>query len=196
MIKSKIKGSVYKDHLGSSLVFGDTVYLVDYSDSKTPKLGVKFLNAKPNDIGAFELINKKNLSICCLRYTNKSFTRNVNGLRIFCSQCEGAMFPDQSSGDSWLLFAELKYCQENNNDSHINKARRQLYKTRYYYKSENILSPSNICYLIISLPTQSTPYSHTGFAPSYLLQLKSKHNIVMRATGGVEVLNDQMLYVE
>ncbi len=196
MIKSRIKNSVYKDHLGAAKVLSDTVYLVDYSNSAKPKLGTCFLDTIPNDIEVFTINNPNAMDVCCLRYTDKSFQRKVNGIRKFRSQCEGVLFPDESDIEPWIMFSELKYCKVENNKGNINKARRQLYKTRYYYKEQGIISRDNTSYLIISLPKQNVPYAHTAFSQPYLTRLKKKHNVILRATDKVEILDKKNIFVD
>ncbi len=198
MIKNNIKNSKFRNHLGvgSHSRVNKTVYVVDYSSMhcrQTKKLGIRFEQIRPNNIGALEVNNVNQLDISCIRFTQKSFTKEINGSSQSLSQCEGVIFPTESNCQSWIIFTELKYCKETNNEKNINKARLQLYKTRYYYKKASIFDVTNTCYLIITLPDQNPPYSHMAFTQSYLLNLKRKHNVILRATDKVVINSDEDL---
>lgn len=133
------------------------------------------------------------LEITGIPFNYKSFrTENKQTL----SQCECVVFPDVSDHNSWILFLELKYSDnENNNENNFNKAIYQLFRTLCYYKADEIFHKTNTCYLIISMPLQLEPFINVSLDPPYLLSMKEKHNIVIRAQNSITIIDDKKIKV-
>ena len=88
----------------------------------------------------------------------------------------------------------MKYStKKNRNFKNLNKALKQLFKTRYYYIQNNIITKTNTSYLIGSLPQQSEPFSNFIIPPGKLAYLKRKKNIVLRLQNSVEILCDKII---
>jgi hypothetical protein len=196
MIKTNIARE-YPNHITKSLISDQTLYLSDYTNQTNQTnhaRGVEIFEvAPPSDIDSFELKNDNNLYVCHIIFDNTSFTRQDGST---LSQCECVVFPENSDTDSWIFFAELKYCSNSYwNNNHLRKAIKQLYKTRYYYFEKCIFSRTNTCYLIASLPMQAEPFVQTVITQNDLLKLKRKHNIVLRLQNHAEIQNDRTINV-
>lgn len=144
-----------------------------------------------NYIETFNIYNLNKMEVGTIIFDNNSFKYPNGNTK---SQCEVCLFPFQSNNESWILFSELKYgCNEDNNESDFTKAIKQLYKTRHYYKDKNIFSKTNNCYLIISMPKQTEPFLNFILTSDRVDDLKEKHNIILRAKNSVKILDDKML---
>jgi len=190
MIRTNITTN-FPHHLSRCLVTDKTIYVADYTE-KTKHDNIKrgtnlFENNYPVDIDYFTVNNAVNLEINAISFDNRSFVRPGGGV---ASQCECVIYPHTSDGSSWICFIELKYSNNpKNNIKNINKARLQLFKTQYYYKSKGIFGKSNPCYLIASLPIQSPPFANISLTQRYLLDMKRKHNVIIRYQNSVEIID-------
>ena len=193
MIKANITRE-YPAHIARCRYSDKTLYLADYSKQTNNARGVViFESIPPPDIDSFELMNEVNLLNGYISFDNSSFTR-PNG--IVLSQCECVVFPDTSTADSWIFFAELKYSNRPyNNNNNITKAIKQLYKTRTYYLNKGVFSKRNHCYLLASLPMQTEPFVQTVISPMDLQRLKRKHNVILRLQNHAEIQDDKMINV-
>ena len=196
MIKTNIN-SKFPTHLRNCISGDKSLYVADYTESTSSQRGTKLFFGTPpagrDYIEHFSLHNNDRLQITGIVFNNRSFTRPDGNPR---SQCECVVFPDVSNNESWIFFLELKYSSRDyNNVNNLNKARRQLFKTQYYYKSEGIFTAKNTCYLIASLPLQSEPFANMVLGQSYLLDMKEKHNIVIRFQNSAEIIDDKQINV-
>lgn len=189
MIKVKINEEF--SHHNISNYTGD-IYVADYTEQTQHKRGVEIFDTKPSDIDSFFINNPKSIEIGAVIFDNNSFTYS-NGYAK--SQCEACLFSNQSNDEGWILFTELKYSIESkNNRNNFKKAIRQLYKTRYYYLEKGIFDKKkNRCYLVVSLPKQGEPFSNFVLTPERISDLKIKHNIILKATNSVKILDNKML---
>jgi hypothetical protein len=171
-----------------------SLFIADFTKQTGHLRGVEvFLEVPPGNISYFSFLNDVGLNNCYITFNDSSFTR-PDGTSL--KQCECVIFPETSTVDSWIFFAELKYCTSPYwNNNHINKAILQLYKTRTYYLNAGIFSKSNTCYLIASIPTQAEPFVQSVISPMDLARLKSKHNIILRLQNHVEVQDDKIINV-
>ena len=196
MIRKKIQTS-FSHHLNSCTTTSSSLYVADYTEetkNKPIKRGTElFLASPPSDINYFTVNNSYNLKIDGIPFDNNSFIY-TNGNT--ASQCECVIYPNNSNRDSWILFLELKYsCKKKNNKHNLNKARRQLFKTQYYYKSKGVFDKNNTCYLLASLPMQTPPFANSSFPPNYLSAMKKKHNVIIRFQNSVEIIDDKKINV-
>ena len=184
----------YPSHLRNCTNTAQSLFIADYTKQTASARGVELFTGKPpEDIGYFALYNYVGLQTTGVVFSNTSFIRPDGSPR---SQCECVVFPDMSNHESWILFVELKYsCHDYNNENNLNKARRQLFKTQYYYKRQGIYTTTNTCYLLASLPLQTEPFLNISLDPSYLLDMKEKHNIVIRFQNSAEVVDDKQINV-
>ncbi|EKX89938.1 hypothetical protein [Alloprevotella sp. oral taxon 473] len=188
MIRTKIQ-NVFSHHLQNCTTTTANLYVADYTE-QTRLQAIKratelFDGSPPNDIDYFTVENPLSVEIDGIPFDNRSFTRR-NGSPL--SQCECAIYPHNNIGGSWILFLELKYSNnEKNNKRNLNKARKQLFKTRYYYKSMGIINKNNTCYLLASMPMQSSPFANISLSQPYLLAMKKKHNIVIRFQNSAKI---------
>ena len=197
MIRKNIQKS-FLHHLNSCTTTSDSLYVADYTEEtkeKPIKRGTElFVASPPSDIEYYFTVNNpKNWEIDGIPFDNKSFTR-PNGKPL--SQCECVIYPHSSNDESWILFLELKYSNKKKNNKHnLNKARKQLFKTQYYYKSKGVFDKNNTCYLLASLPMQPPPFANFSLPKRYLLGMKKKHNVVIGFQNSVEIINDKVLIV-
>lgn len=191
MIKTRINKEFPHHHITKH---PSDVYVADYSNKtkyETTKRATEVFDNQPEDIEPFVIYNANNLEIGNIIFDGNSF-KYPNGNQK--SQCETCSFPFVGNKDSWILFAELKYgYNENNNSDDFKKAIKQLYKTRYYYLDKNIFDKTNNCYLIISMPKQNEPFPHFILTPNRITDLKTRHNVILKATNSVKILDNKML---
>jgi hypothetical protein len=175
----------------------DSFYIADYTEqtkTSTVKRGVEFhLGTAPADNVFFTLTNNIGLEIGGIPFDNSSFICGGNPR----SQCECVVFPHDSTTDSWVLFSELKYCQNNTtkNSKQIKKAIRQLYRTRHYYVQHGIITKQNTSYLIVSLPLQNVPFKGFTPTPAQLIKLKRDRNIILAFRNNSSVIDQKLLSV-
>lgn len=196
MIKTNI-GVVYNHQHKEIKTFNDNLFVADYTKMTSGfpvKRGVEFFSPNhPVDIHFFSIINNPKVFIDGIEFKSTSFVCGNGNSR---TQCEAVFFPSVSSHESWVLFCELKYCSlEVNNVNDLTKAVKQLYKTRYYYIQNNIISLTNTCYLVASLPLQTEPFANFHVTPQMLIKLKRKKNIILRLTNMVNVNDDKTINV-
>ena len=176
--------------------FNDNIYVADYTEQTKlhpVKRSVEFFCPNcPTDITYFSIKNDPKLSVDGIDFDNLSFVHSGKTL----TQCESVFFPNTSTNDSWVLFCELKYsAKPHRNGDNLTKALKQLFKTRYYYIQNGIISKTNTSYLIGSLPMQSEPFPNFVLTPSRLASLKRKKNIVLRLQNAVEILDEFLIKV-
>ncbi|WP_315541274.1 hypothetical protein [Capnocytophaga leadbetteri] len=196
MIRTNIQKS-FLHHLNSCTTTSDSLYVADYTEEtkdKQIKRGTElFVASPPSDINYFTVNNSCNLKIDGIPFDNNSFIY-PNGNT--ASQCECVIYPHSSNNKSWILFLELKYSNKTkNNRYNLNKAKRQLFKTQYHYKSKKVFDKNNTCYLLASLPMQTPPFANSSFPPNYLLTMKKKHNVIIRFQNLVEIIDDRKIKV-
>jgi hypothetical protein len=176
--------------------FSDHIFVADYTE-QTKLLPVKrsvefFCPNHPIDITYFTIKNDPNITVDGIEFDNLSFVRSGKTL----TQCEAVFFPNISTNNSWILFCELKYSSKPyRNGNNLNKALKQLFRTRYYYVQQSIISITNTSYLIASLPLQSEPFPNFVITPTKLVNLKRKKNIVLRLQNKVEIIDDKLIKV-
>lgn len=195
MIKTNIS-TLFSHH--NFIEFADNIYIADYTEiTKTEAIKRSVEISSPNpptDNHYFELENNDSLEVSNIIFDNYSFVYSNNNPK---TQCETCSFPKNSTIDSWILFAELKYSSKPlNNEINLKKAIKQLFKTRFHYIQANVFNRNeNLSYLIASLPLQSEPFANFSLTPAYLLNLKEKHNIILRLTNKAEIIDDKMILV-
>lgn len=196
MIRTNINAN-FPHHLTNCVVADDTVYVADYTEQtrhQITKRGTElFISHPPKDIDCFTVSNPIRLDIDGIPFDRNSFVKPNGNI---ASQCECVIYPHCSNSCSWICFIELKYSNKSeNNIKNLNKARLQLFKTQYYYKSKGVFGKTNPCYLLASLPMQSPPFANMTLSPAYLLAIKRKHNIIIRFLNSVRIINDRLLFV-
>lgn len=196
MIKSNIH-AIYTHQHNTIKSFADNIYVADYTKQTKAlliKRGVEFFSPNhPTDIDFFSIINDKNVSVDGIEFNNLSFVCGNGNTK---TQCEAVFFPSTSNSESWVLFCELKYCSSifhNGND--LTKAIKQLYKTRYYYIQNNVISLTNNSYLVASLPLQTEPFPNFHITPQLLIKLKRKKSIILRLTNKIEIIDNKLIAI-
>lgn len=184
-------------HLSQCVITCNTLYIADYTEQtkgeKIKKGVVLFDSYPPTDIKYFTVNNPHNLKINGIPFGQKSFVKPNGNI---ASQCECVIYPHNSDIYSWICFIELKYSNNpDNNIKNLNKARLQLFRTQYYYRSKGVFSKDNTCYLLASLPIQTPPFTNISLAPAYLLNLKKKHNIILRFQNSIEIENNKTINI-
>lgn len=156
MIKTKIQ-TVYAHQFNKIKKFTDNIYIADYTKqtrNSAVKRSVEFFSpTPPDDINSFPILNPSKIDVDGIEFDNNSFVWQNGQAK---TQCEAVCFPSKAKANSWILFCELKYSSSTFfNEINLRKAIKQLYKTRYYYYQNNIITYKNTSYLIASLPLQS-----------------------------------------
>ena len=196
MIRKNIQ-NFFSHHLNNCLTTCNSIYVADYTQqtkNSPAKRGVVLFNGVlPTNINYFTINNPRSLKIDGIPFDNKSFTR-PNGKPL--SQCECVIYPHSSNDESWILFLELKYSNKKKNNKHnLNKARKQLFKTQDYYRSQGVFNKNNTCYLLASLPMQRPPFAHISLTQPSLSAMKKRYNMVIRFQNSVEIIDDKVLIV-
>lgn len=196
MIKTNIQIK-YIQQYNTIRQFAEDIYVADYTEqtkNTTIKRSVEFFSQNPpDDIDCFYLKNNHKLQVDGIIFDNTSFLHGNGNTK---SQCESVFYPSLSTMYSWILFCELKYSLKPlNNTNNLRKAIKQLFKTRYYYIQEEVVSRTNTCYLVASLPMQSEPFANFSIPPSFLTKLKTTRNIVLRMKNSVEIKDENLLLV-
>lgn len=196
MIKANINKTYAHQH-AKIVNFNADIFVADYTEQSKAlpvKRAVEFFSPNfPTDITYFTIKNTPKLSIVGIDFDQYSFICGNGNSR---TQCESVLFPNITTADSWILFCELKYSSmPSYNEYNLRKAIKQLYKTRYYYRQNNIIEQTNTSYLIASLPLQSEPFANFSLAPPFLLKLKRNKNVILRFKNTVEVEDDKLISV-
>lgn len=196
MIRTSIQNH-FPHQLTNDITTSNSIYVADYTEQtkhSPNKRAIELIDTSPpSSIDYFTVNNPCNLRMDGIPFDNNSFTR-PDGSTL--SQCECVIYPHSSNGNSWILFLELKYSYKTeNNKNNLNKARRQLFKTQYYYKSQGVFNKENTCYLLASLPMQRPPFANISLTQNYLLGMKKKHNVVIRFQNSVEIIDDEKIKV-
>ena len=196
MIRTKIQ-TLFPHHLNNCITTSNSLYIADYTQqtklNKIKRAVELIKGSPPSDIDYFKVNNLCNLKMDGIPFDNNSFTR-PNGKSL--SQCECVIYPHSSNDKSWILFLELKYsCKSENNENNLNKARKQLFKTQYYYRSQGVFDKNNTCYLLASLPMQRPPFTNISLTQPYLSAMKKRHNVVIRFQNSVEIIDDKKIKV-
>lgn len=194
-----IKTKIISNHPNHFFINSDnSIFIADYTElTKTLPIKRSIEIYTPNpciDNDYFSILNPNKVNLESIVFNNNSFVYSNGASK---SQCETVTFPNPSNINSWILFLELKYgINPLNNRKNLKKAIKQLFKTRYHYIQSKVFNKNeNICYLIASLPKQSEPFANFALTPSYLLNLKTKHNIILRAKNSVQIENDTLILV-
>ncbi|MGY6650347.1 hypothetical protein [Wenyingzhuangia sp. IMCC45574] len=191
-----IKNNIINEFPNHSLnTYQDDVYVADYSLQTQHARSVEVFSPDPcNDIDYLSVTNPTKLALEVVIFDNTSFTFNCGKPK---SQCEVSLFPTISDENSWILFSELKYsCLPKNNKHNLKKAIKQLFKTRYHYIQAGVFEEKdNTSYLIASLPMQDEPFSNFSLTPSYLYNLKNKHNVILRLQNSIEIFDESLILV-
>ena len=196
MIRQNIQTS-FPLHLNNCITTSNSLYVADYTE-QTKKALIKhgtelFKISPPSDIDYFTVNNPCSLEIDGIPFDNKSFTKPDGSTS---SQCECVIYPHKSNNNSWILFLELKYSDEvKNNKKNLNKAKKQLLKTQDYYRSKGVFDKNNTCYLLASLAMQRPPFANISLTQNSLLEMKKKHNVVIRFQNSVEIIDDKKIKV-
>ncbi|MBC8625590.1 hypothetical protein H8527_02075 [Alloprevotella sp. Lung230] len=196
MIRTNIQNH-FPHQLTNGITTCSSIYVADYTEqTKLDKIkrAVELIKGSPSsDIDYFTVNNPCNLEIDGIPFNNTSFIR-ANGSPL--SQCECVIYPHSGNDESWILFLELKYsCKPKNNENNLNKARKQLFKTQYYYRSQGVFDKNNTCYLLASLPMQRPPFTNISLTQPYLSAMKKRHNVVIRFQNSVEIIDDKKIKV-
>lgn len=196
MIRTSIQNH-FPHQLTNDITTSNSIYVADYTQQTTHspiKQGVKlFDGVLPTNIDYFTINNPHSLLIDGIPFDNTNFTKPNGSI---ASQCECVTYPHSSNDKSWILFLELKYSYKiKNNKKNLNKARMQLFKTQCYYRSLGIFDKNNTCYLLASLPMQRPPFANISLTQNYLLEMKKKHNVVIRFQNSVEIIDDEKIKV-
>jgi hypothetical protein len=198
MIKTNIARE-YPAHFAACNYSDKTLYIADYSNQTGSAREVEVFEATPpTDIDCFSLKNEVALQNGFIIFNKDSFTADCGSL----SQCECVVFPEKSTENSWVLFAELKYTDVSDNKSprkrnnkNIRKAIEQLCKTRSYYYDKNIFTKTNPCYLLASLPMQLEPFAQSLISQTDLLRLKRELNVILRLQNSAIIQDDKVINV-
>ena len=196
MIKTNITNQ-YPNHFNKYKSSNSDIFLADYTN-QTKNLDIKrgvetYIGNPPTDINYFTVKNPSLIQVGYIDFENSSFVYGNNQSR---SQCECVLFPDNSTNKSWILFVELKYCSNpTNNATDLQKAIKQLYRTRYYYYQKGIINITNTSYMLASLPLQTPPFLGFALNSSDLTKLKQKRNIILKFNNKVEIMSNELISV-
>ncbi|ADQ78665.1 hypothetical protein Palpr_0506 [Paludibacter propionicigenes WB4] len=170
------------------------LFIADYTSQIENQREVEIHTTKPTDIDSFEIRNPTPIQTCSVKFDNNSF-QDTDGKPL--TQCECVSFPNVPVVNKpWLLFLELKYCQQPKKQRNLNKAKSQLFATMAYFKEKGIIADQQPCYLIASLPLlNKPPFESFILMPSELQKLKREENIIIKGTNAITIKNEFLIQV-
>lgn len=190
MIKTKIK-AIYPHHQITD--YEKDIFVIDYTEQTKKaivKRGVEIHTISPIDIEMFSLYNPNYLQLGTVIYNNQSFIDIFGHTQ---SQCECVIFPYDANEYSWILFIELKYCNDKKKRKRLNEAKNQLFATYEHFKSNNITTEKQWKYLVVSLPKLNcVPFESFISSPGEKLAWR-KDKIIFKGINEVYVNNSEKL---
>lgn len=190
MIKTKIK-TIYPHY--KILNYPKDIYISDYTEQskkEVVKRGVEIYEISPVDIEMFSLYNPHSLQVGTVIFNNQSFIDIYGHSK---TQCECVVFPYNANEYSWILFIELKYCNDKKKRKRLNEAKKQLFATYEYFKNNNIITEKQWKYLVVSLPKLNcVPFESFITSPGEKLAWR-KDKIIFKGINEAYINNSEEL---
>ena len=178
--------------------FSSDIYIVDYTEqtkNEIIKKGVEIRTEKPKDIRSFFIKNGKSILFSSIIFDNKSFIDETTGNTL--TQCECVCFSSaEYSKGPWVLFLELKYCNQYSKyqKENLEEAKNQLIDTYKYYKQKGIINNKQQCYLVVSFPFFQIPFPN--FVDTQDVVKKMRLNkVIFRGLNELIIRNEYKLEV-
>jgi len=180
-----------------SQTYTGTVYVADYTryceDKQViapPCKGVLVSEELPPLISSFVLDNKNGISIEGVNIEhNPSLLKRADGTLM--RQCEGFFYAHRDESPAWILFFELKYCDENGVYENTLTGMNQLKKTcRYILEEKALLDNAKYKrYFVVSTPNVEPldPFDANYFDQDDMLSFKEECHAILFLSNRVVV---------
>lgn len=177
--------------------FDTDVYVADYTNylnnggtEETPAKGVIISTAKPPIINSLLITNKNSIKYEVVNFEhNKALLRNPDGTSH--SQCECMCYALRDSGKSWILFVEMKYCNQKGIYGETTEAITQLKKTSKYILDEHdIFGGKEFArYFLVATPDAEPldPFDAEYFNQDDMLTLKEEYKATLFLSNQVDI---------
>lgn len=177
--------------------FETDVFVADYTnyinnggESSTPSSGVYISTTEPPIVKSLLVTDKNRIKFEAVNFErNGSLLKNPDGSKH--SQCECMFYAQREEGKSWILFVEMKYCEQKNLYSDTVEAISQLKETcRYLLEEKNIFEGKDLArYFVVSTPNVEPldPFDANYFNQDDMLTLKENYNASLFLSNQVDI---------
>lgn len=174
-----------------------TIYVADYTHYNeklqqfaSPCAGVLIQDSLPPLIPSFLLTNKNAYPLVAVNMDeNKYLLKQKDGT--IHSQCECILYAQREDSPAWMLFVELKYCEEKSVYENTIKAMSQLKKTCKYLLEKKFVFDSTHFrrYFVVSTPGVEPldPFDANYFDQEDMLQYKEECAAILFLSNQVNV---------
>ena len=185
---------------GNLYIFDYTEHTKDFPDDEKRK--VELLEEHPGEINGLSILNPKLIEFYSANLEHPSnkclFVNPENGKRD--SSCEAICFSALSSDNErnikpWMLFSELKYCNQTKEVRRLNKAYKQLRKTLDILSTRGGVDDSKYRkYFVMSLPYNSQiPFDSFIFDTKDLEEIKTRYGITVFGSNSIEIISESRI---
>jgi hypothetical protein len=187
--------------------YREGIYIADFTEyinqggtTNVPSKGVYVGTEENGIIPSFRLTNDNAIPFTVINNEkNPSKFKRKDGKKV--SQCECIIYADRNDNKKgWMIFLELKYCQQKNRYQNILDGIGQLRDTCLYVINEtNIFeSKSFKKYLVISTPgvTPLDPFDGSYFDQETMLSIKEKTGAIIKASNEGHILTPAVVKFE
>lgn len=177
--------------------FETNIYVADYTNylsnggkEITPSKGVFITPSLPPVINSLLITNKKCIKFEAVNFEhNKALLKNPDGTNH--SQCECMFYAIRDSGKSWILFVEMKYCEQKGIYDETMGAITQLKKTsRYLLEEQDVFKDKDFTrYFLVSTPNAEPldPFDASYFNQDDMLTLKEEYKAILFLSNQVDI---------
>lgn len=188
-------------HLDSNL------YIADYKEqdnrNRLPlaeRRGVVISNTILVDIQSIHITNENTIEICFDGFEENALPTGIVGT--YNPQCECVLFPENYIPDSWSLFIETKYADNealafDPKHDYPNRMMNQIKATVEYFRKKRIIGQGQRVDAIISFPNLLDGYSEELFrrAQESIEEILENYNIKVRATNSARVISNKRIKI-
>lgn len=166
----------------------ETIYVVDLKGA-TGQGGIEFFDSEPE----YKSIRLNNPNLTAVE--SVAFEENAFQIKkgTFAKQCECMLYPEESEENSWILFIEMKYA-ENEHNVHRGlwheKAVEQIRSTVGFLNQKGVLSDGKKLNAIVSFPKLDT---FSSWLTQYISNALRQDGIIARCTNKATIVNGEIL---
>lgn len=167
-------------------------HFVDYSKSTNKQRGAE-LNCESTDLPGLLIRNShENVIITAAIFDDHCF-KKADAANEDEEHCEGVVFPEPYTENSWNLFVELKY--DNKLGGKPKKAYEQIVKTVRQLREAFILPDAKKVYGVVYFPMTGSkpPYSSSTFSIEEFRRLKREENLILSSSKALTVVSPSKL---
>ena len=190
-MKNRIN-TVFDASLFNHVSFADKrLFVVDYTEQTASTRSVEVHSTKPDDIEALIIHNPTEINISTSIFTPHCF-KDKNGNEP--KQCECVMSPECLSGDSWILFIEIKNCKPKNVSKYHKDVKEKIIENVQMFRNKGILDNDKIVYAAVSFPRNAkTDFHKHLIKATEWKQFRDSYKIIVKGTNEITVKNDKRI---